>query len=340
MRSTASPAALASPAGVGTWGGLGLALLSAAAFATSGTFAKPLLASGWSPAAAVIVRLGVAALILAVPAAVALRGRWGLLQERWRPIVLYGLFGGAMVQVAYFNAIRYIDIGIALLVEYLGVIWVVLWGWARTRRRPATLTLLGMLVAIAGLAVVLNPGDLAGVDPRGLAWACLAAFGMAVYFITSAETPGIPPVAFVSAGLGVGAVALTVAGLVGLMPLTASTADVVAFGGTWPWWLPLVELGLVAAALAYLLGFVAARSLGSTVASFVGLTEVVFAVAWAWLLLAELPTPVQLLGGVILLLGVAAVQAGTARPLPAENTLSRRGLRIGPPRTEGEAAED
>ena len=29
MRSTASPAALASPAGVGTWGGLGLALLSA-----------------------------------------------------------------------------------------------------------------------------------------------------------------------------------------------------------------------------------------------------------------------------------------------------------------------
>ncbi|MFZ2427215.1 MAG: EamA family transporter, partial [Propioniciclava sp.] len=138
----------------------------------------------------------------------------------------------------------------------------------------------------------------------------------------------------------VGAVALTVAGLVGLMPLTASTADVVAFGGTWPWWLPLVELGLVAAALAYLLGFVAARSLGSTVASFVGLTEVVFAVAWAWLLLAELPTPVQLVGGVILLLGVAAVQAGTARPLPAENTLSRRGLRIGPPRTEGEAAED
>ena len=245
-----------------------------------------------------------------------------------------------MVQVAYFNAIRYIDIGIALLVEYLGVIWVVLWGWARTRRRPATLTLLGMLVAIAGLAVVLNPGDLAGVDPRGLAWACLAAFGMAVYFITSAETPGIPPVAFVSAGLGVGAVALTVAGLVGLMPLTASTADVVAFGGTWPWWLPLVELGLVAAALAYLLGFVAARSLGSTVASFVGLTEVVFAVAWAWLLLAELPTPVQLVGGVILLLGVAAVQAGTARPLPAEDTPPRRGLKIGSPGTEANTVED
>lgn len=307
--------------------GLGAALISAAAFGTSGAFAKPLLASGWSPAAAVVVRLGAAALLLAVPAALALRGRRGVLRERWKPILLYGIFGGITVQAAYFYAIQYIDIGLALLIEYLGVLLVVLWVWLRTRRRPGGLTLLGMVVAIAGLAVVLNPGDLADVDPRGLAWAALASLGMAVYFITSAGTPGIPPVAFVASGLGVGAVGLLLLGLVGLVPLTVSFADVPLFGASLPWWVPLAELVVVAAVTAYVIGFIAARALGATVAGFVGLTEVVFAVAWAWLLLGELPGWVQLGGGLVLLLGVAAVQYGSERDALASLAVSPEGVR-------------
>lgn len=293
--------------------GLVVALASAAMFATSGSFARPLLEAGWSPAAAVLLRLGLASLLLAGPAVYALRGHWYLLREKWRPIVMYGLFGGAAVQVAYFNAITYIEVGIALMLEYLGVVLVVLWVWARSRRRPGPMTLTGMLVAVAGLAVILNPADLAGADLRGVAWGLFAATGMAVYFITASETAGIPPLAFVASGLAVGTLALLGAGLLGLAPLHFSTADVRLFGGTYPWWVPLLELVVVAAALAYLTGFVAARRLGPTVASFVGLTEVVFAVAWAWLLLGELPGPVQLLGGTVLLAGVAAVQAGNLR---------------------------
>lgn len=293
--------------------GLAVALASAAMFATSGAFARPLLESGWSPAAAVIVRLGLASLLLAPLAAYALRGRWHVLREKWRPIVLYGLFGGAAVQVAYFNAITFIEVGIALLLEFLGVLLVVLWVWVRTRRRPGPMTLTGMVVAVVGLAVILNPADLASADLRGVAWGLFAATGMAVYFITSAETTGIPPLAFVSGGLGVGSLTLALAGLVGLVPLRFASADVVLFDRTWPWWVPLLELVVVAAALAYVTGFIAARRLGATIASFIGLTEVVFAVLWAWLLLSELPGPVQLLGGAVLLVGVAAVQAGGQR---------------------------
>jgi len=62
--------------------------------------------------------------------------------------------------------------------------------------------------------------------------------------------------------------------------------------------------------VAYLLGTVAARRLGAGVASFVGLTEVLFAVLFAWLLLGELPAPVQLAGGVLIIGGVAAVRRG------------------------------
>jgi drug/metabolite transporter (DMT)-like permease len=92
--------------------------------------------------------------------------------------------------------------------------------------------------------------------------------------------------------------------------MTFSTQPVLIGGTTIPSWLAIAELAVIAAAAAYLLGTVAARRLGSTVASFVGLTEVLFAVLLAWLLLGELPALIQLVGGALIIAGVIAVRAG------------------------------
>lgn len=286
------------------------ALVSACAFGTAGAFAKPLLASGWSPGAVVAVRLGLAAIVLLIPGLMALRGRWQLLLSQWRPLLAYGVFGGATAQVAFFNAVQYVPVGLALLMEYLAILLVVAWVAVRSRRLPSKLTLVGTVVAIAGLVVVLDPTGMVGLDLRGIAWGSLAACGLAVYFVISARPMELPPLTFVGVGLAVGTVTILIAGAVGLMPMQASFIDVVFVGLTLPWWAPLVVLALVAAATAYALGFVGVQYLGSTVASFVGLTEVLFAVAWAWLLLGELPGLLQLVGGVIMLAGVAAVQRG------------------------------
>lgn len=288
------------------------AIASACAFGTSGAFAKPLLAAGWSAGAVVAVRLGLAALVLLGPGLIALRGRWRLLLEHWRPLVGYGVFGGATAQVGFFNAVQYVPVALGLLLEYLGIVLVVAWVALRSGRLPSRLTLVGVVVAIGGLIVVLDPGGMAGLDWRGIGWGLLAAFGLASYFVISAQPTRLPPLTFVAVGLAIGTVAIVLAGLVGLMPLQASVADVGFVGLTLPWWVPLLELALVAAAAAYALGFVGVQYLGSTVASFVGLTEVLFAVSWAWLLLGELPGPLQLVGGIVMLAGVAAVQRGQA----------------------------
>lgn len=290
--------------------GWSAALISAAAFGTSGAFAKPLLASGWSAGAVVAVRLGLAAAVLLVPGLLALRGRWRLLLDHWAPLLCYGVFGGATAQVSFFNAVQYVPVALGLLLEYLGIVLVVAWVALRRRRLPSWLTLTGVAVAIIGLVVVLNPFGMGTIDPRGIAWGALAACGLAVYFVVSARPMTLPPLTFVAFGLAIGTVTVLLAGVVGLMPLQASTAQVEFVGVTMPWWLPLLELALVAAAAAYALGFVGVQHLGSTVASFVGLTEVLFAVGWAWLLLGELPGLLQLFGGVIMLAGVAAVQRG------------------------------
>ena len=81
-------------------------------------------------------------------------------------------------------------------------------------------------------------------------------------------------------------------------------------------------LAVVTAALSYVTGVAAGRLLGSRLASFVALTEVVAGVLWAWLLLGELPRPVQLAGGLLILAGVVGVKLGertvrTEEPVPA-----------------------
>jgi drug/metabolite transporter (DMT)-like permease len=98
--------------------------------------------------------------------------------------------------------------------------------------------------------------------------------------------------------------------------LDAATESVAYQGVTVSWVIPVVALGVVTAALAYLTGIAGVRRLGARLASFVGLTEVLAAVLFAWMLLAELPTPLQWLGGVLVLGGVVVVKWGEPPPAP------------------------
>jgi drug/metabolite transporter (DMT)-like permease len=76
---------------------------------------------------------------------------------------------------------------------------------------------------------------------------------------------------------------------------------------------PVLGLSLVAAAFAYVTGIAGSRRLGARVASFVGLTEVLFATLFAAVALGQVPGLVQLSGGVVVLVGVALVRVDDDR---------------------------
>jgi drug/metabolite transporter (DMT)-like permease len=306
--------------------GLILALLSAATFGTSGSFARSLIEAGWSAEAAVAARVTIASLVLAVPAALALRGRWQVLRRNAGVVALFGLLAVGGAQVAFFNAIRYLPIGVALLLEYVGVLLVVLWMWAVHRQRPRRLTVAGAGVAVLGLVFVLDlTGDGGGrIHPAGVLWGLGAAVGLAAYFVLSAHVDAeLPAVALASGGMGLGGAVLVVLGAVGALPMRLTFGAVTFAGHRTSWLVPILGLSLVAAVLSYLTGISATRILGARLASFVGLTEVLFAVLVAWLLLGELPTPIQLLGGALIVVGVGLVRvdefvpATPNRPEPA-----------------------
>ncbi|MFG1881256.1 DMT family transporter [Micromonospora sp. NPDC049102] len=297
--------------------GAALALLSAVTFATSGTFARSLIEAGWSAEAAVVARVGVAALVLAIPALLSLRGRWHVLRGNSAAVVMFGLLGVALAQVCFFNAVRYLPVGIALLLEYLGIILVVGWMWLRHGQRPRRLTVFGSAAALCGLAFVLDLTGNASFDPVGLLWGLGAAFGLAGYFVLAGRVdPRLPSVAMASGGMAVGAAVLLLVGLTGLLPLRATFGEVSFAGHRTTWLLPIVGLTLVAAVIAYLTGIAGTRILGPRLSSFVGLTEVLFAVLIAWLFLDELPTAWQLLGGLLIVAGVALVRLDEVRGVP------------------------
>ena len=294
--------------------GLGIALFSSAVFGTSGSFAKSMLETGWSPGAAVAVRLTGAALILVIPAVMVLRGRWHQLKDNWLTILLFGLIGVAGCQLFYFNAVARLSVGVALLLEYLAPVMIVLWLWIASRRRPRALTAAGALLSLGGLVLVLDLTGAVKVDFVGVLWGMAAAVCLVIYFfITAKENDTLPPLVLASGGLLVGALVIWLVGLLGLLPMTFSAADTTLGPWTTPWWVSAVGLIILATVLAYVTGIMAARSLGSKVASFVSLTEVLFAVIWAWLLLGELPGPIQLLGGLLIVGGVVLVRVDELR---------------------------
>ena len=301
-----------------TGAGIALALLSAATFATAGPFAKSLLETGWTPGAVVFLRIAGAALLLAVPTARALSGRWHLLRRSWRQVVAYGMAAVALPQLAFFYAVQHLSVGVALLLEYLALVMVVAWQCVASRRLPRAPTVIGIVLAVLGLLLVLDLLPVAGgghvrVDGVGVLWGLVAAVGLTSYFLLSGhyDETSLPPLALAGGGLMVGAAGFAVLGYVGLLPMRFATHDVDLAGLQAPWWVAVVELAVFAAAAAYVTGIAATRRLGAKLASFVGLSEVMFAVLFAWLLLGELPRPVQLVGGLVLLAGVVVVRSET-----------------------------
>ena len=297
--------------------GLAFALVSALSFGLAGSIAKGLLDTGWSPGATVLVRSSIAALVLLPLGLVALRGRWSLLRRNASLVLTYGVLAVAGAQFCYFSAVQHMQVAPALLIEYTAPAAVVVWMWLRHGQRPGPVTILGALLASAGLVLVLDVISGADLSVAGVAWALGAMVGATAYFLISAdEGNGLPPLTLAAGGLLVGALALGLAGLTGLMPMRAATADVTyggAVGATVAWWVPLLVLGLVTAGLAYATGIAAGRRLGSRLASFVALTEVLAAVVAAWLLLGELPRGTQLVGGLVVLVGVVTVKLGEGR---------------------------
>ncbi|MGZ6780404.1 MAG: EamA family transporter, partial [Mycobacterium sp.] len=193
---------------------------------------------------------------------------------------------------------------------------VVGWLWATTRRRPTNLTLAGVALAVAGIMLVLDVFAGAHINAAGVAWGLAAAVCAASYFMMSDEVSAdgdegsLNSITLAAGGLVVGALATATLGFTGVMPLAFATNNTLLAGLTMSWVVPVIALGVITTAVAYTLGIMGIARLRPRFASLVGLSEVMFAVLAAWLLLGQAITLTQAVGGAVVLVGLALARQG------------------------------
>lgn len=281
------------------------------------------MVAGWSPTAAVTARLAGGAVLMALFATAVRPGWFREALTHGRTVVAYGLVPIAGAQLFYYNAVNHLSVGVALLLEYTAPVLVVAWLWISTRRRPSSLTLAGAATAVVGIMLVLGvvgTGGLAAahINLVGVGWGLAAAVCAACYFLMSDKvgeqrsdgSAGLHPITLAAGGLAVGAAATALLGLTGVMPMTFTAGDTVIAGWTTSWVVPVIALGFIPTAVAYTLGIVGIARLRPRFASLVGLSEVMFAVLAAWLLLGQAISATQALGGAVVLLGLAVARLG------------------------------
>ncbi|HEY8984721.1 MAG TPA: DMT family transporter [Streptomyces sp.] len=291
--------------------GLGLAVVSAVAFGGSGVAAKPLIEAGLEPLHVVWLRVGCAALVL-LP--IAWRHR-DLVRRRPGLLAGFGLLGVAGVQAFYFGSISRLPVGVALLLEYLAPALVL--GWVRfvQRRAVSRRAVVGVVLAVGGLACVVEVWAGMRFDALGVALALGAACCQVGYFVLSdrggsgADAPD--PLGVIAYGLLVGAAVLTVVARPWNLDWTVLTRTADLNGDAVPAWLLLGWIVLVATVLAYATGVVSVRRLSPQVATVVSCAEAVVATVLAWVLLGEHLGIAQLAGGTVVLLGAFVAQSAT-----------------------------
>ncbi|MGI5273635.1 EamA family transporter [Nonomuraea sp. CA-218870] len=295
------------------YAGLAMAFVSSLCFAFSGTMAKYLNAAGLAPLEAVWVRMAGAGVLLLAVLAVVKPSALRIARSRLPFFAVYAVVAIAGVQSLYFAAITRLPVGIALLLEFMAPVIVVAWVRFVRKIRLARAAYLGAVMAVAGLAIVVEAWQGLRLDAIGLGLALLAGACCAGYFLMNDSFgDDIDPLGLIAWGMIGAAVVLAPISQPWNLPWDAFTRTASPVGGTpLPVLVAYLWLVVVATVIAYILGVNAVRRLSAAVGATVASLEVIAGSIVAWLLLGQALGAYQIVGGLIVLSGALLAQTAT-----------------------------
>ena len=98
-------------------------------------------------------------------------------------LIVFGIAGVALVQWLYFVSIGRLPIGIALLIEYIAPILIALWAWSVFKEPIRRRIWVALVLAVVGLAVVVEVWSGLTLDGLGVTAALSAAVAYVVYVL-------------------------------------------------------------------------------------------------------------------------------------------------------------
>jgi drug/metabolite transporter (DMT)-like permease len=224
-------------------------------------------------------------------------------------LILFGIVGVAMVQALYFVAIERMYIGIALLIEFTAPIWILLFLRFVLKKHVPKGLWYAIALAFTGLLLITQIWSGLSVDQIGLLAAFFDALALAGYFLIGdllGKTKSSGAIA--TWGFGVASLLLVFALPVWNFPVAALTSEMNLLGRfesyELPGWVLILWIVIMGTIAPYLLVISGLKLLSASTASIFGMIEPVLAGMFAWWWLNESLTTTQLIGCVIVILGI------------------------------------
>jgi drug/metabolite transporter (DMT)-like permease len=234
-------------------------------------------------------------------------------------LAAFGVAGLACVHLLYFTAIAHLDIGIALVIQYIAPVLVALWARFFVHEPVRRRLWVALALALAGLSLVVELWSGGGtLDGVGVATSLGAAFAYALYILMAERSVrrGRDVYSLLAWGFVFAALFWALAQPWWSFPAGIFADDAALLGRlagvSAPVWLLLAYIVLFGTIVPFTLMVTALRYIPATRATVVAMAEPVLAgvVAYAWL--EEELGPLQIVGGVLVLAGIVLAQ--TARP--------------------------
>jgi len=302
------------------WLGYVLVLSAAVLFAVNGVVAKVILASGLSSLRLTEVRLTGAAIGLGAVLLIARRETLRVHARELPFLAAFGILGLAFVQWLYLFAIHRLELGVALLIQYLAPLLVALWARFVVHRPVRRRLWLALGLALSGLTLVVQiwRGTDTGLNGIGVAAALGGAFAFAAYILLAEQ--GVErrdAVSLTAYGFVFGALFFALIQPWWSFPGHYVTERVSLLGNLsdthLPVWALMLWMIVLGAIVPFALFVGALRHITATRASILAMLEPVVATAVAWAWLDESLTTAQVVGGLVVLAGILLAQTARER---------------------------
>jgi drug/metabolite transporter (DMT)-like permease len=292
--------------------GYSLYLVASACWALNGTVAKVILEEVGDPVRISQFRATFTALILIIFVALTNRKAFRISAKEALLLAMYGIIGVAMCQWFYYESISRMPITISLLIEFMAPIFVVLYARFVMKQSVRNYVWLGLALAVAGLALVAQVWNGFTLDKLGVFFAVLSMTTLIVMYIVGDKASARrDPVSLLMWAFTFSSLFFAVLRPWNDFPWESLRAQVTPLAGstaTFPIWPFFVSMVIVGTLIPYIFVINSIRHIGGAGASIMGMTEPPIAAIFAWIVLSEILSPIQLLGGAVMLVGIVVSQ--------------------------------
>ncbi|MFN2471346.1 MAG: DMT family transporter [Gaiellaceae bacterium] len=298
--------------------GYAMVLTAATLWAVNGTVSKVILTSADLSSSRLAEMRSTGAFVGLALTLALLRRRTLRVSVRELPVLaVFGVLGLALVQVFYFVAIARLDIGIALLIQYLAPLFVALWARFVLGERVRRRLWLALALALGGLALIVDVWLGLSLDGTGVLAALGAAAAFAFYILLAEKQVGRrDALSLLLYGSLFAALFWSAAQPWWTFPSGVVDDSVSLLGNlagqTLPVWLLVVWMVVLGTIVPFGLLVAALRHLSATRAGIAAMWEPVAATLFAYAWLDESLAATQLAGGAVVLAGILLAQTARA----------------------------